>query len=417
VNGWVWSNETTHRRFYDRDGRVTAIAVPPEVADQQRFAYDLLDRLVSATLVRSAVDLAYAYDATGNRVQEMRNGAVSLYTVAGTSNRLQAISGATTRSMSYNTTGSLSSDRDIEFGYDGRERMVTAGSTSYYVSGLDQRIEKAGPGANTPSGVRQFLYDEQGHLLGEYDGGNGVPIAEHVYLGDWPVGLIQGNTVYYVHPDQLGAPRIVTRATDNQTMWAWQREPFGAGIVQAVGGFEYNLRFPGQYYDAETGLHYNYFRDYDPSVGRYVESDPVGLKGGTNTFLYVAANPFKLFDSFGLDGEGFSTRYGNWCGKRWSGGREGPTIPKEPAGPIDSVDDCCETHDYCYAKWECNECPPPPGAEEEKNHCDRDFVKCLDALKGKPPQTWPRPPRRGTEETAYFFCQKAKRYFQFKLGI
>jgi RHS repeat-associated protein len=388
-----------------------------EAADQQSFGYDLLDRLVAASLVGAAVDRAYAYDATGNRTQEVRNGAASQYTTAGASNRLQAISGAVQRSMTYNASGSLTSDRGITFGYDGRERLIAAGSTAYYVSGLDQRIEKSGPGANTASGVRQFLYDEQGRLLGEYDGGNGAPIAEHIYFGDWPVGLMQGSTIYYVHPDQLGAPRVVTRPTDNQTMWAWQREPFGSGVIQTVGGFEYNLRFPGQYYDAETGLHYNYFRDYDASIGRYVESDPIGLKGGANTFLYAAANPSKLFDTFGLDGEGFSTRYGNWCGKYWSGGRKGPTIPKDPAGPIDSVDDCCEVHDYCYAKWECNECPPPPGAEEEKNQCDRTFVRCLDSLKGKPPQTWPRPPARGTEETAYFFCQKAKRYFQFKLGL
>ena len=326
---------------------MTAIAFPPEVADQQRFAYDLLDRLVSATLVRSAVDLAYAYDATGNRVQEMRNGAVSQYTVAETSNRLQAISGATTRSMSYNTTGSLTSDRDIAFGYDARERMVTAGSTSYYVSGLDQRIEKAGPGTNTPSGVRQFLYDEQGHLLGEYDGGNGAPIAEHIYLGDWPVGLIQGDTVYYVHPDQLGAPRVVTRATDNQTMWAWQREPFGAGIVQTVGGFAYNLRFPGQYYDAETGMHYNYFRDYDPSIGRYVESDPIGLKGGLDTYVYVMNTPLQLIDPDGL----FHIpspprpRLGTFCG---SGILE-PFIPDVSLWPRYSFTEPCRKHDACYS--------------------------------------------------------------------
>ena len=67
------------------------------------------------------------------------------------------------------------------------------------------------------------------------------------------------------------------------------------------GTFTYNLRFPGQYYDAETGKHYNYFRDYDASIGRYLESDPLGLYGGANTFGYVAGNPLRYFDRKGLE--------------------------------------------------------------------------------------------------------------------
>jgi RHS repeat-associated protein len=65
--------------------------------------------------------------------------------------------------------------------------------------------------------------------------------------------------------------------------------------------FIYNLRFPGQYYQTETGLNYNYFRDYDPQTGRYVESDPIGLKAGVNTYAYAAADPLTYFDPLGLD--------------------------------------------------------------------------------------------------------------------
>ena len=426
ANGWLWSNGTRHQRVYDKDGRVTAIAFPGEAADQQSFGYDLLDRLTSAVLAGGGINLAYSYDATGNRALELRNGAASQYTMAGASNRLQRMGGATTRSMSYSASGSLTSDRGMTFNYDGRERLVSAGSTTYFVSGLDQRIEKSGPGANTASGLRQFFYDERGRLLGEYDGGNGAPIAEHIYLGDWPVGLMQGGAAtYYVHPDQLGAPRVVTRAADNQTMWAWQREPFGSGSVQVIGGFEYNLRFPGQYYDAETGLHYNYFRDYDPSIGRYVESDPIGLEGGMNTYGYVGGRPLVRIDVLGLDETiwrpgpgrklGDGPRNGNWCGGNWSGGWA-PSIHDGQSGPrppVDGLDDCCMAHDKCWDA--CDRLPP--GAPREAcviGGCDKAFVKCLVDL-GDDCTVWQRPPRLKTASDSQVFRDDAIRYFSEKV--
>ena len=88
-------------------------------------------------------------------------------------------------------------------------------------------------------------------------------------------------------------------------MWQWeQTEPFGNTVPDenpsSLGAFEFSLRFPGQYADRETNLNYNYFRDYDPMLGRYGQSDPVGLKGGLNTYAYVTGNPVVLTDPFGL---------------------------------------------------------------------------------------------------------------------
>jgi RHS repeat-associated protein len=112
--------------------------------------------------------------------------------------------------------------------------------------------------------------------------------------------------LYYIHPDHLGTPRAITRESDNQVVWRWDNtEPFGNSAPNEdpsnLRVFAYNLRFPGQYFDSETGLSYNYFRDYDPSIGRYVQSDPIGLRAGVNTFAYAFDRPLNSSDFFGLD--------------------------------------------------------------------------------------------------------------------
>ncbi len=104
----------------------------------------------------------------------------------------------------------------------------------------------------------------------------------------------------------MGSPRAITRPSDNATVWKWENtDPFGANLPNenpsGFGQFVYNNRFPGQQYDAETGTNYNYYRDYDPATGRYIESDPIGLEGGINTFAYVGGNPLSNVDPDGLD--------------------------------------------------------------------------------------------------------------------
>ncbi len=111
--------------------------------------------------------------------------------------------------------------------------------------------------------------------------------------------------VYYIHPDHLNTPRFIADETQ-KIVWRWdQREPFGVtppnddpdgdGVK-----FDFPLRFPGQYFDRETNLAYNYFRDYDPAIGRYIESDPLGLPVGLTTYAYVVDNPLDNSDFFGL---------------------------------------------------------------------------------------------------------------------
>lgn len=108
----------------------------------------------------------------------------------------------------------------------------------------------------------------------------------------------QDEATYFVHNDHLGTPQKITDDTQ-AVVWGASYEPFGE-VTETTSVIENNIRFPGQYEDGETGLSYNYFRDYDASLGRYVESDPIGLEGGVNTYAYVSADPINRTDARGL---------------------------------------------------------------------------------------------------------------------
>ena len=110
---------------------------------------------------------------------------------------------------------------------------------------------------------------------------------------------------YYIHPDHLDTPRQITDSSGN-VVWQWDNvDPFGNNMANenpaGAGTFNFNLRFPGQYFDRETNTHQNINRDYDPSIGRYIESDPIGLWAGINTYTYVGGNPISRKDPKGLD--------------------------------------------------------------------------------------------------------------------
>ncbi len=147
-----------------------------------------------------------------------------------------------------------------------------------------------------------------------------IPLEETVYLGDIPIAILKGqilensqgmyagvaHPIYYVHPDHLGTPRRVTQPSTNALAWRWDSDPFGNGNPDSNPGhgpavFGYSLRFPGQTAYADSyNAYYNLHRDYDPTTGRYLESDPIGLAGGINTYAYVGGNPVSRRDPRGL---------------------------------------------------------------------------------------------------------------------
>jgi RHS repeat-associated protein len=126
-------------------------------------------------------------------------------------------------------------------------------------------------------------------------------VAVNVGAAGAPVAGMQ-----FIHVDHLNTPREIYDAS-SQLRWRWdQAEPFGVNVPDenpsSLGAFEFALRFPGQYFDRETNLHYNYFRDYSSGEGRYIQSDPIGLRGGINTYGYVNGSPAAFTDSTGQGG-------------------------------------------------------------------------------------------------------------------
>ena len=123
---------------------------------------------------------------------------------------------------------------------------------------------------------------------------NGSVAADAVRFVGGPAGATD---VAYLHTDHLGTPQAMTDA-GVQLLWWRDQTPFGQTVD--TGGFSQTpIRFPGQVSDDESGLHYNYFRDYDPALGRYIQSDPIGLEGGLNTYGYVHGNPLRYVDPTG----------------------------------------------------------------------------------------------------------------------
>lgn len=323
VSGWIWGNTSATARSFDLDGlltgivssgtrtfgyddafRLTSLTDASIPANSWSYGYDAADRLTSAA--SSALTQGWSYDANGNRLAETGTTATT-FTVSSTSNRLDSTSGYLNRTYAHDAAGNVLSYDTVSATYNnaGRLATLTNGSTTatYVYNALGQMVKQSGG----PAGTRYYAYDEEGHLLGEY-GSSGTLIQETVWLGDIPVATIRpagaGVAIYYVHTDQLNTPRVVTRPSDNAVVWRWDSDPFGTQAADenpsSLGAFQYNLRFPGQIFDGLAGLHQNWFRDYSPATGRYVQSDPLGMEAGVNPFAYVSASPLMWVDPQGL---------------------------------------------------------------------------------------------------------------------
>jgi RHS repeat-associated protein len=252
----------------------------------------------------------FGYDATGNRTAATWLGATSSLTYPSTSHRLSAFAG---ESRTYDAMGNPLTVGARQLRYDDRaklDQVTLPGSDVWQYGYTGQGLRVTKRKADDASTLRHFVYDESAQLIGEYDQA-GAPLREVIWLGNLPIGVIDGASatpvLHYVESDHLGTPRVVVDATRNVSIWRWNQtdDPFGRSAPNSnpdgdATSFAFNLRFAGQYHDAETGWHYNVHRYYDPSIGRYLESDPIGLGGGITTYGYVGSAPLSAVDPFGL---------------------------------------------------------------------------------------------------------------------
>lgn len=318
VNGWTWGNTTSHSRSFSTRGLLTSQKMVTDTRtltyddngrvitlDDSRhdlgFDYNVLSQITDFTAAGSAplTSQDFTYDENGNRESIVETSTTYNYTITANTNRLASTEGPTAKTFTYDAAGNVTDDNIHTYAYDDRGRLVSvdSGSVTYEHNGQGQRVKK-----DDGTDETLFVYDEVGHLIGEYDD-SGTLILEHVWFNGGPVAVLDGTDEYYVHTDHLGTPRIITDG--NTIIWRWESGPFGEEAAQEdpdgdQTDFTYNLRLPGQYLDQETGLHYNYFRTYDPSTGRYLESDPIGLVAGLNTYAYVGNMPTTYSDPIGL---------------------------------------------------------------------------------------------------------------------
>jgi RHS repeat-associated protein len=253
-----------------------------------------------------------AYDASGNRLSLTRGAGGSIsqmsYAYAPLSNLLSEIStnGAASRSLTHDASGNLIEDVRAgyvyRYAYDASNRLseVTKDgipSATYLYNGFGQLASRTLTAASATPGTTHYLYDTGGHLIVEADGATGQTLREYLWLDHLPVAVIEGEALYHVVTDHLYRP-VAMYDSSGTEVWSAVFEPFGA-LHSVSGPLTLDLRFPGQFFELESGLHYNWHRHYDPTLGRYTQPDPIGLNGGSNRFAYARSSPLMNIDPDG----------------------------------------------------------------------------------------------------------------------
>ena len=287
---------------------------------------------------------AYSYDAAYNRTGDYLTVGSTTTTkneiTWGAANRLANIqdqNSVVTRSFGWTLGGDLSSDQSVGgpayvYYYNSRKRLVwvtqngaTAGTYGYDY--LDQRVWRSTTG--TGAIQSHYVFDRKGHLLAEHNASTGAVLKEYIWVDDLPVAVVDSTgsspAVYYIHTGQMDEPLELTDST-KALAWNSYVNPWGWAKTFSTASESIDLRLPGQWYELETNsLSQNHHRNYNPSIGRYIQADPLGIDAGQNVYAYAGDDPLDLRDPKGLwqltlqggDGVGARITIGNNHGQ-WS---------------------------------------------------------------------------------------------------
>jgi RHS repeat-associated protein len=279
----------------------------------ETFTYTPRQMLAAAT--GSYAALSWNYDGVGNRLSETSGAITDIYSYGTGDNRLTGVTRASApiRAFTHDAAGNTTSDTKgaqvYGYTYDAAGRMsafslngVVQSEYRYNAFG-QQAVRKQTAGATIHS-----VFGPDGNRIAEYDEATGTLLRQYVWIGLRPVAVLEGTarTRFFTRVDYIGRPIYATN-TSGVKQWTAKYLPFGG--VQTTTGSPITLRFPGQWFQAETGLYQNWMRDYDPTTGRYIQADPLGLVDGASVYGYALQSPGLYFDPRGED----ATFNGGWA--------------------------------------------------------------------------------------------------------